>query len=191
MAWKQYMWIKDPSGDGLAYGSIQPEVKTALAKLQELYKAGIVDPEFGVKDTAKALEGITGGKAGMYFGYGWAMNWPLGEAVQKDPTANWVAYPIPTADGQPLKLSYYFPLNQWYVVKKGSANPEAIIKMANLYLEKLAPQTVTVESNLKYGKSEDGIEIINMALINSAFVTANMNSAATIRSAVEAKDSSS
>jgi putative aldouronate transport system substrate-binding protein len=190
VAWKQYMWIKDPAGDGLAYGSIQPEVKTALTKLQELYKAGIVDPEFGVKDTAKALEGITGGKAGLYFGYGWAMNWPLGEAVQKDPTANWVAYPIPTANGEPLKLSYYFPLSQWFVVKKGYANPEAVIKMANLYLEKLAPQKVTVESNYKYGKSQDGIEIINTALINSSFVTANMNTAAEVRSAVLAKDPS-
>jgi len=191
VAWKLYMWVKDPSGNGLAYGSIQPEVKTALTKLQELYAAGIIDPEFGVKDTPKALEGISNGKVGLFFGYGWSMYGPLGDVVRKTPEADWIAYPIPTTDGAPLKLTYGFPLNQWFVAKKGFAHPEAIIKIANLYLEKLAPQKITLDNYYKYGRTQDGkVEVFKTALINAQFIKANMDSAALVREAVQAKDPS-
>lgn len=45
-------WNKDSSGN-LAYGTIQPEMKPALLKLQQMYKAGLVAPDFAVKILTK------------------------------------------------------------------------------------------------------------------------------------------
>ncbi|MEK3914309.1 hypothetical protein [Paenibacillus sp. FSL H7-0331] len=39
---------------GFFHGFIQPEMKAALGKLQQLYKTGQIDQEFGVKDSKKA-----------------------------------------------------------------------------------------------------------------------------------------
>ncbi|MDF2663168.1 MAG: transporter substrate-binding protein [Paenibacillus sp.] len=61
------IWVKDASGN-LVYGDIQSEMKPALLKLQEMYKAGLIDKEFGVKDLFKAAELTTSGKAGLLFG---------------------------------------------------------------------------------------------------------------------------
>ncbi|WJH33876.1 extracellular solute-binding protein [Paenibacillus sp. CC-CFT747] len=45
------MWIVDPKSGGLVQGLIQPEMKQALAQLQELYKSGEIEKEFSVKGT--------------------------------------------------------------------------------------------------------------------------------------------
>src|SRR5690606_10354693 len=44
-------WVEKDGG--LVYGSVQPEVKAALEVLQQLYRNGMIDKEFGVKDRAK------------------------------------------------------------------------------------------------------------------------------------------
>ncbi len=41
-------WVKGADGK-VAYGSILPETKTALAKLADWYKKGLIDPEMGVR----------------------------------------------------------------------------------------------------------------------------------------------
>jgi len=49
------IWIDDGNG-GLVNSDIQPEVKQALAALQDMFKKGLIDPEFAVKDTEKAAK---------------------------------------------------------------------------------------------------------------------------------------
>ena len=49
------IWYEDEEGN-LVYGTVQAEpMKAALADLQKLYAAGAIDPEFIVKDSAKAV----------------------------------------------------------------------------------------------------------------------------------------
>ncbi len=101
-------WVKDDSGQ-LVYGSVQPEMKAALAKLQEMYKGGIIDKEFAVKDGSKVMEALVSGKIGISYGAWWNPAWPLQAVKDQDPTAEWKAYGIPSIDDKASKLQLAFP----------------------------------------------------------------------------------
>ncbi|MFD0710464.1 extracellular solute-binding protein [Paenibacillus sp. GCM10027626] len=144
------IWIKDDSGQ-LVYGNIQPEMKAALLKLQEMYKAGYIDKEFGVKDAVKASEWMASGKAGLIYGTMSNSLWPLNESKANDPNADWNPYPIVSIDDKPaLTKQLGFAVNNYLVVRKDTPNPEAGIKMVNLYVEKGWGE-----------KSEPGIYFVN------------------------------
>ncbi|WP_308635492.1 extracellular solute-binding protein [Paenibacillus silvisoli] len=132
------MWIKDKDGK-LVYGSIQPEMKPALAKLQELYKAGAIDPQFVVYDGPKSAENEKNEKTGVHFGHFWNIGWPIDPTdKQKNPNMEWKPYPIVSVDDQPAAVGVVQPQSTWfYAVKKGYKHPEALVKMLNLYYEKL------------------------------------------------------
>ncbi len=124
-------WLKDSSGS-VVYGSILPEVKTALQKINELYKTGVIDKEFATRkaDDTNAL--IASGKAGMMFGPWWVPWWPLTDSAKNDPKADWRAFMVPL-DAEGKFISTMQPINNGYiVVKKGYSNPEAIVKVLNL-----------------------------------------------------------
>lgn len=125
------IWVDDGNG-GLAYSSIQPEMKSALASLQELFKNKRIDPEFGVKDIAAVNQSIGGGKVGMVFGH-------IGTAQQLQPVTpdtNWLPFPVPSVDDQPALLQH--PLNiflYYWIVNKDTKNPEAIFTMLQAWVD--------------------------------------------------------
>jgi len=127
-------WIEDASGK-VVYGSTTPETKTALQELQNLYKKGLIDPEFGVKDTDKVVDDFVSGKFGMTFGLNWV---PLNfiDMKKKNPDSDWKAIPLASIDDKPALGSVGFPANEFTVVRKGFKNPEAIVKLLNFYQEK-------------------------------------------------------
>lgn len=126
------MWVKDSSGQ-LVWGSIQPAVKTALQQLANLYSAGEIDKEFGVKTADKVAELIASGKYGIDFGQQWNPMYPLISNYNNDNKADWTGYSLVSADNQKVMV----PLNpsnpRVFAVKKGMEHPEAIVKMFNLY----------------------------------------------------------
>jgi putative aldouronate transport system substrate-binding protein len=130
------IWIDDPEKPGsLAYGSIQPEMKQTLAKMQQFYKDGLFDKEFAVKNASKVAETVAAGKAGIFIGPFWAPLWQLQLNIKNEPNAVWNVYPIPTkADGTLLPKAASF-VYRWQAVRKGFESPEAVIKMANLWYE--------------------------------------------------------
>ncbi|MCU6712194.1 extracellular solute-binding protein [Paenibacillus sp. J5C_2022] len=128
------IWIEDDSGK-LAYSSIQPEMKTALEALQQLYSSGHLDKEFGVKNATQLAQHITASKLGVFFGTMNAGVTPLGNTRDIDPAAEWKAYPVPSVDEEPLL--YQHDLNIFYgywVVKKGVKHPEAVFKLLEKWL---------------------------------------------------------
>ncbi|WP_123039606.1 extracellular solute-binding protein [Cohnella candidum] len=127
-------WIKASDGT-LAYGSVQPEMKAALAKLQEMYKNGLIDKEFGVKDENKEAELANSGKLGMFYGLMWNTLFPsLGDGRKNDPNTDWQAYPIVSVDGNPANpQTPAVSIDQYYVVNKKAEHPEALFKMLNLF----------------------------------------------------------
>ncbi|RXZ81339.1 extracellular solute-binding protein [Paenibacillaceae bacterium] len=127
-------WLKNDAGE-LVYGDVQPEVKLALEKLQEMFKSGLLDPEFAVKDTAKAYELIAANKVGMFYGGEGAVWWPLTDHYKKD-KVDWRPYMLVSHDGQPAKTAGAVPINGYFVVRKGFANPEALVKLMNFGIEK-------------------------------------------------------
>ena len=137
------IWIKNQQGK-LVYGGIQPEVKTALKVIQDMYRQGQIDPEFALKDGEKANKLITSGKIGMIYGEQW-VSFLLSTSRDNDPNANWQAYPIVSATGDAAKVPLEFNTNTYFAVKKGYEHPEAIIKLFNLHLEKNWGQTAEYE----------------------------------------------
>ncbi|SDO24248.1 putative aldouronate transport system substrate-binding protein [Paenibacillus sp. yr247] len=162
----QGIWTKDSSGK-LVYGSVQPEMKAALAKLQEMYKDGQIDPEFGVKNSAKAQELVSSGKAGLYYGALVNPDGPLLNNAKNDPKADWQAYPFPSIDGSPAAAQNPLSFNQFFVVKKGVKNPEAVIKLLNLTLEKIESPRAAVET---HHTSPEGIALFHYRAINGGTV---------------------
>ncbi|MFC4303650.1 extracellular solute-binding protein [Cohnella boryungensis] len=129
------IWTEDASGK-LVFGSIQPETKKALQALQEMYKNGEIDKEFGIKDGGKVSEQIAAGKIGMEYGEQWNSIWPLQMNKNNDKEAQWQAFPIVSETGETPKVPLKFSTTKFIAIKKGAKNPEAVIKLFNLHLEK-------------------------------------------------------
>ena len=129
------IWIEDAAGQ-LVFGSIQPEVKQGLQVLQDMFKNGQIDKEFGIKDGGKVAEDITAGKVGMGYGEQWNSIWPLQLNKNNEPDAQWQAFPIVTDSGDKALVPQRFSTTKFFVVRKGAEHPEAVIKLFNLHLEK-------------------------------------------------------
>ena len=131
------IWVDDGRG-GMAYGSIQPEIKDALARLQELFKEGVIDPEFAIQagwpdvmDLMNSSQlGIIASGQWIYAGFS-----PL---IEKQPDAWFDWYKHLSADDQPAKAQSGLPINSVYVLSKDATYEQqaAVVKMANLWLEK-------------------------------------------------------
>jgi putative aldouronate transport system substrate-binding protein len=128
------MWIKDSTGN-LVYGSIQPEMKTALKYLQEMFKEGLIDPEFAAKERSKVMQEVGAGKSGIFFGTYGSPNNTLRFTRDHTPTSDWVGRSIPTGlDGTVLPPRGP-SVNVWMAVRKGAKNPEALFKSMSLWAE--------------------------------------------------------
>ncbi|MBB6730890.1 extracellular solute-binding protein [Cohnella zeiphila] len=131
-------WVPDESGQ-LVNGLIQPATKQALAKLQEMYKEGLIDKEFTTK-TGVGPD-VIAGKVGMFYG---TMSNPLNPLIQskeKDPKADWQYYPIASNDDQPAKPQISYTPPTYYVVNKNAQHPEALMKLMNYFIEKAFGET--------------------------------------------------
>lgn len=122
--------------DEIVWGSVQPEVKDALQVLADMYAAGQIDPEFGIKDGAKVAETIANGKIGIDFGEQWNPMYPLISDYNNNPDADWTGYEIVSVDDELPMVPQKFRTNWYYAVRKDFEHPEAVVKMVNLHLEK-------------------------------------------------------
>lgn len=129
------IWIDDGTGK-LVYGGIQPEVKKALQQLQDMAKQGQIDPEFGTKDGGKVAESIAAGKIGLEYGEQWNSIYPLQLNRNNDSNAQWQAFPIVSENGDAPKVPLKFSTTKFFAIKKDVKNPEAVIKLFNMHLEK-------------------------------------------------------
>lgn len=117
-SYPQY-WLQDEDGT-VKYGSIQPETRTALEKIQKLYTDKLIDPEMLVRSNCQ--EAVLSGKVGIFFGPWWC-GYTVGDATLAG-EADWRAY-----------FSYYThmaePTTQYVVASKSCKNPEAAFKIIN------------------------------------------------------------
>ncbi|MEF3308699.1 extracellular solute-binding protein [Paenibacillus sp. GYB004] len=125
------IWIEEPDGR-LAYGSIRPEMKQALGKLRELYRSGLIDPDFGMKEGGKVYDSIGAGKIGMAYG-----SISANTLYTQTPDSRWFAYPAPSADSGKTRVQHGLNLHMgFWVVKKGTPHPEAVLRMADEFVKK-------------------------------------------------------
>jgi len=116
----------------IVYGSVQPEMKTALATLRQMYQAGVIDPQFVSRTANDELAQVVSGKCGMFLGPWWAPTYPLNSQIVNDPTANWHEYAAPIGPTGKMEAAGPTPSSAFIVVRKGFAHPEAVMKVLNV-----------------------------------------------------------
>ncbi|MFD0670730.1 extracellular solute-binding protein [Cohnella sp. GCM10027633] len=177
-------------GGQLEYADIQPEVKTALGKLQELYKAGAINPEFSIMDGMKSAELATSGKVGMTFGAFWNAGWPLNDMKIKDPSVEWGLFPLVSVDDKPaLKTSNNMVPKRFWVASKKSKNPEAAVKFLNFFMEKNHGETKDVKYNALEENGES-IGTFGLSPVRGGFAETNQNDYYLVQDALKSNDTS-
>ncbi|MBM7564250.1 extracellular solute-binding protein [Paenibacillus sacheonensis] len=183
-------WV-DVNGK-LEYGSVQPQMKQALAKLQEMYKEGLIDSEFIVKDGSKVAESVAAGKLGLTYGRYWNAIWPFQDNKNQDKNADWQAYPIVSADDETAKAQVDLPLSGFTVVRKGYAHPEAVIKALNLMFENYdgdrSSHWTPIDQDKKY--VDKGVLLMKYPLIYMEPPTMNMDTQVKLLDAFKKNDPS-
>lgn len=135
VSWHAYpdMWIKDSTGK-IVYGSVQPEMKTALTAWAEWYKEGILNPDFATQDYNAMQSDIVAGKAGVQpFYQWWGYNPGVDEVSNNGGDSIFYPYAMPSADDKDVYQSIFFANGSYTVVSKQCKNPEAVIKLINYY----------------------------------------------------------
>lgn len=162
------MWIKGDDGS-IVYGSVQPEMKNALAAWAEWYKLGIIDPEFPIKDFSAMNANVVAGKVGMqpYYQW-WGYNPGVDVVTNLGKDAIFYPYKIKRADGSDAVQSVFFANGAYTVVSKKSKHPEAAIKLLNFYAYMLdegvqheAPETVSAFIDKDIAHVTGAFKIIN------------------------------
>lgn len=121
------IWYVGEDGQAI-YGSVTENTKLALGKLAEMYKMGVIDEQFAVRDQNEL---VTGGKCGIMFGPWWMPTWPLNNSYAYD-RADWKPLNLPLSEDGAFHTVMPVPATQYLVVSKDCEHPEAIIEIMNL-----------------------------------------------------------
>ena len=124
-SYPQY-WLQDEDGT-VKYGSIQPETRTALEKIQKLYTDKLIDPEMLVRNNCQ--EAVLSGKVGIFF-QPWYAGYTMSEAILAG-EADWRAYFTPLSEDGNYYTHMPNPTSKYVVASKSCKNPEAAFKIIN------------------------------------------------------------
>jgi len=147
-------WV-DKNGKA-EYGVVQPEMKTALTAFNSWYNEGLINKEFVAMDSYSIYAPTN---AGITFGEGWLLGWPLPETLRAA-DVEWRPYMIPFAPGAEGKIAAEEKLGGVTVVRAGYDHPEAMIKMCNLFMERV----MSFKYDTKIYKSDDQYNYESLAV---------------------------
>lgn len=133
-------YSKDEDGN-VVWDGEKPEMKQALADLQDLYKAGAIAQDFATYDGTMMFEDLNGSKAGITIGARGYPAWGFNKTYVNDPNAKWYAMKMPHAEGKETMLAGFQPMNAAMAVSSECEHPEAVIRMLNLVTEITTPGT--------------------------------------------------
>ena len=127
-------WIKNADGE-IVYGSLPEETKEALGYLRELYKQGILDPDFALRAQNNIRDLVVNGKCGAFFGLWWTPNNPLMDEYRKNNETDWEPYYL-TADAiRTVEVYSTFWDSKYVVVRKGYEHPEIVMKILSVLFD--------------------------------------------------------
>lgn len=166
-AWGAYpdIWLEEADGH-IGFGSVQPQMKDALAEWAQWYQDGIIDSGFATTNTEKLNEDAVNGKLGIYPFKNW-LGWTAGTDMISNlgREAYLEAYVVPTANGEkvlyPLDCDNY----TYTVVSKNCKNPEAALKCINFfaYMENEAAEDgYSQEEILSYFDVEHAAQVMRV-----------------------------
>lgn len=147
---------------GLTYGSIQPQIKDALALLSQWRAEGLIDQEFATKDTNATMEDYLTGRAGIVLGPWWFSIWPLPDAKLTDPNADWAFYDIP-AGPEGVRGRRAHRITGLVCAFRKGVDPqkvEAVIQELNWTFERRANWVANHDYHNAYGPMFDGYDYV-------------------------------
>ncbi len=126
------IWVE--TENGVEYGSIQPEMKEALAEYANWYQEGILSPTFITDDWDALSQELINGQCGIMFGPQWLGYNPVPNVIENlGPEAIFEPYEIPTISGEPIKGSVSNGNRGYIVISKNCKHPEAAMKLINFF----------------------------------------------------------
>lgn len=127
-------WYKK---DGkLVYGSTTDEMKKSLEIASQWYKDGILDPQVGTRTWDDITALLANGQTGITFGTWHIPDWLLSNVYAMDPKATFDAYTLENSDGK-VNCKHNDATSGYMVVSKKFKHPEIVVKLANLFYDKL------------------------------------------------------
>lgn len=132
------VWSLQEDGT-LAFGSVHPGAKQALATLKDWMDKGYIHQDSALKDEEAGSRYFTSGQAGAIVGPNWLPDWPFTDLEANVPDARYKAYPIPAGpDGKIGSATGRPPVNGYLFISKNAKNPEAVIRYYNFFFDEYA-----------------------------------------------------
>lgn len=152
--WNGQFTFIEKDGKVVWGGALADEMKAALYDLQEMYNNGSLARNFGTMDYNQITQDVGAGTCGIYFAPRWGAMVPMVDALKNDPDAHLVSAPIPDGLGEG-SAKPYIPTTppKYYVVSSKCENPEALIKLSNLSVDKFCHYKTTEEYDMYTGKA--------------------------------------
>lgn len=152
-----------PGKDGLTFiegddgriiwgGEKSEEMKNALKFLNELYEVGAITKDFITMDDNTINEEIGAGRCGIWFGPMWAGMSGASALVAENPKAHVVSATLPDGTGEGKNKT--FLVNSFttaFCISSVCDNPEILIKLMNLSVQKLCHPESNEEFSVYYG----------------------------------------
>lgn len=93
-----------------------------------MFKKGLIDPEFVVKDVEKAAELLYNNNAGIVYGQSWVPA-QLAKGAVKDGKVvqEWGVFPIPSVDSEPALSQIGLGVDEYYVISKQAKHRKALL----------------------------------------------------------------
>lgn len=91
-------WRSNPDGT-LRYGSIDPQIKDALAVIRGWYADGLMDPDFFTYNEGDAASNIMAERVGVWFSPWWSAGTITRPGLEQLPGANIAILPLPSGPG--------------------------------------------------------------------------------------------
>lgn len=154
-----------PGTDGLAFVEYEPGkvtwggtnaegMKAGLGLLQDMYADGSLAKDFITMDANSIFEETGAGRCGIWFGPMWGGMVAGSNAAQGSLDAHIVSAPIPNGLGTGESKALLTPsIESVYCVSSKCENPEVLIKLMNLSVQKLCHAENEEEFHKYYGDS--------------------------------------
>ena len=167
------IWVKGEDGK-LVNSSTLPSMRAALEKMADLYKRGIIDKEFGVKDEGKVVEDVVSEKVGILVGQFWNPAWPFMDLKTKNPDSDWIALRLlGEKEGEYALSQVTLKVDNFYVVRKECEHPEAVIKIANVDFDNLYGPSSSLWAETAMNDTYRDIQTFKYAVLGFEFPDAN------------------
>ncbi len=132
-------WYKNSKGEvehGMFGEESRARTRLALEKAHELYEKGYITPSFMTDNEDLVTEAYINGKSSVRFGSVWDSWWPLPLTLDENENADWLPVAMPQGGDDVARMCGDKVQTQSILVAcKGAKNPEALVKMSNLFMD--------------------------------------------------------